>query len=114
MLEDVIPEFRGTGEESKLLRPLLIALKQERFYDRWLDVYLEALHQYPTQGLVRDFAEDAVAVSQAVGREEELTIGFRRLSDIPLDSFTKARIERCIARLTMNSPVLCAPHDHTS
>ena len=98
MLDEVIPEFRGTGVELQLLQPLLYALKQERFYDRWLDVYLDALYRHPTHEMVSSLTEDAVVISQAVGRERELTSGLRYVSGIPLDFPTKSRIEHSLVR----------------
>lgn len=98
MLDEVIPEFRGTGVELQLLQPLLFALKQERCYDRWLDVYLDALYRHPTDEMVSSLAEEAIVISQAVGRERELTTGLRYVRGIPLNFFTKSRIEHSLVR----------------
>lgn len=105
MLDEVIPEFRGTGVELQLLQPLLYALKQERFYDRWLDVYLDALYRHPTHEMVSSLAEEAVGISQAVGRERELTTGIRYVSGIPLDFPTKSRIENSLIRVRANTRI---------
>jgi GNAT superfamily N-acetyltransferase len=109
MLDEAIPEFRGTGVELRLLEPLLYALKQEGFYDRWLDVYLDALYRHPTDEGVMSLAEEAVAISQGVGRERELTAGLRYVSGIPADFLTESRIEhrlgRANARITGKSYV---------
>ena len=114
MLDEAIPEFRGTGVELRLLRPLLLALKQERFYDRWLDVYLDALYLHPTHELVGVLADEAVAISQAAGREGELTLGFRHLSGIPLDFPAKSRIQRSIVRLCTDPAVVVNPCEHAT
>jgi hypothetical protein len=98
LLDEALPEFRGTGAELQLLQPLLHALKAERFYDRWLDVYLDALYRHPTQEMVSSLAEEAVVISQAVGRERELTAGLRYVSGIPLKFPTKSRIEHPLVR----------------
>jgi hypothetical protein len=98
MLDEVMPEFRGTGEELRLLQPLLYALKHEKFYDRWLEVYLDALYRHPTHELVSSLAEEAVVISQAVGRERELTAGLRYVSGIPLNFPTKSMIEHSLVR----------------
>lgn len=103
MLDEVIPEFRGTGVELQLLKPLLYALKQEKFYDRWLDVYLDALYRHPTDEMVGSLAEEAVIISQAVGREGELTNGLRYVSGIPLNFFAKSRIEHSLIRVSANA-----------
>jgi hypothetical protein len=96
MLDEALPEFRGTGVEFRLLQPLLFALKQERLYDRWLDVYLDALYRQPTHEMVGSLAKEAVVISQAVGRERELTTGLRYVSNIP-PNFPKSRIESSVA-----------------
>jgi len=114
MLDEAIPEFRGTGVELRLLRPLLLALKQERFHDRWLDVYLDALYLHPTHELVGVLADEAVAISQAAGREQELAVGFRCLSGIPLDLLAKSRIERAIVRLCIDASVVVNPCEHAT
>lgn len=98
LLDEVIPEFQGTGAELQLLQPLLFALKQEGFYDRWLDVYLDALYRHPTDEMVSSFAEEAVVISQAVGRERDLTAGLRYVSGIPVGFLTKSRIEHSLVR----------------
>lgn len=109
MLDEAIPEFRGTGVELRLLEPLLYALKQEGFYDRWLDVYLDALYRHPTHEMLSSLADEAVVISQAVGRERELTTGLRYVSGIPADFLTESRIEhrlgRANARITGKSYV---------
>jgi hypothetical protein len=103
MLDEVIPEFRGTGVELQLLKPLLYALKQEKLYDRWLDVYLDALYRHPTDEMVSSLAEEGVVISQAVGREGELTNGLRYVSGIPLNFFAKSQIEHSLIRVSANA-----------
>jgi len=98
MLDEVIPEFRGSGAELQLLQPFLLALKQERLYDRWLDVYLDALYRHPTDEMVSSLAEEAVVISRAVDRELELTMGLRHLSDIPTSVFAESRVEHSLVR----------------
>ena len=103
MLDEAIPEFQGTGAELQLLQPLLYALKQERLYDRWLDVYLDALYRHPTDEMLSVLAEEAVVISQAVGRERELTTGLRYVSGIPLNFLAKSRIEDSLVRVRANA-----------
>ena len=105
MLDEVIPEFRGTGVELELLQPLLYALKHERFFDRWLDIYLGALYRHPTHEMVSSLAEEAVVISQAVGRERELTTGLRYVSVMPLNFPTKSRIEHSLIRVRANTRI---------
>jgi hypothetical protein len=105
MLDEAIPEFRGTGVELRLLQPLLYALKQERFYDRWLDVYLDALYRHPTHEMVSALAEEAVVISRAAGREKELNSGLRYVSGIPQNSLAKSRIEHSLVRVRANTRI---------
>ncbi|HOY60122.1 MAG TPA: hypothetical protein PK640_18540, partial [Verrucomicrobiota bacterium] len=114
LLDEAIPEFRGTEVELQLLRPLLYALKQERFYDRYLDVYLDLLYRHPTHALVGVLADEAAAMSRVAGRQEELTAGLRHISGIPLDSSTKSRIAQSMVRLGAASSVFDAPGQETS
>jgi hypothetical protein len=110
LLDEVMPEFQGTGVELQLLPPLLYALKQERRYDRWLDVYLDALYRHPTASLVSDLTEEAVVISQTVSREDELSTALRHLSDIPLNSLDKSRIELSLIRVGASTPVTGKNH----
>lgn len=105
MLDEALPEFRGTGVELRLLQPLLYALKQERLYDRWLDVYLDALYRHPTDQMVSSLTEEAVVISQAVSRERELSTGLRYVSGIPLNFSTKSRIKHSLVRVRANTRI---------
>jgi len=105
MLDEVIPEFKGTGVELQLLQPLLYALKQEGLYDRWLDVFLDALYRHPTDEKVSSLAEEAVVISQAVARERELTIGLRYLSGIPRNFLAESRIKHSLIRVRANTRI---------
>lgn len=98
LLEEALPEFRGTEAELQLLQPFLYALKAERFYDRWLDVYLEALYRHPTHKWVSSLSEEAVVISQAVGREKEVAAGLWYLTRVPQNISTKSRIEDSLVR----------------
>jgi len=71
LLEDALDEFRGTGLESEILRPLLFALKHEGRYDHWLDLYLDTLRRRPTDPIVTDFLHDAQTLARKTGRESE-------------------------------------------
>lgn len=111
LLDEALPEFQGTGVELRLLQPLLYALKQERLYDRWLDVYLDALYRHPTHEVVSSLAEEAVAVSQAVGRERELTAGLWYLAGIPVNFPAKSRIENSLVRVRANAQIAGAANE---
>lgn len=111
MLDEVIPEFRGTGAELQLLQPLLYALKQESLYDRWLDVYLDALYRHPTHEMVGDLAEEAAAISRAVSRENEVATGFRYVSGVPLNFLAKSQLERSLVRVRNGFKVAADHHE---
>lgn len=99
VLEEAISEFRGTGHEMRLLPPLLNALKRAGRHDQWLDVYLGALYEQPTHMVVGNLAEQAVAIGEAVGREDEVAAALRHLQGVPLASGARWQIERCLARV---------------
>lgn len=88
-----VQTFEGTGQELAVAADLLRALKSARAYDRWLDVYLQALYEHPTHEVVGDFASDAVSIGQAAGRLKEVVRGFRHLALIPFDFRTGQRIQ---------------------
>jgi|GEM_PF-1037669 len=71
LLEDALDEFRGTGLESEIIRPLLFALEHEGHYDRWLDLYLDTLRHHPTDPIVTDFLREAQTLARKTGREAE-------------------------------------------
>ncbi len=110
LLDEAMPEFHGTGVELQLLPPLLYALKQERRYDRWLDVYLDALYRHPTASMVGDLTEEAVVISQTVSREDELSNALRHLNDIPQNSLNKSRIELSLIRVGASTQVTGKNH----
>lgn len=105
MLDEALPEFQGTGLELRLLQPLLYALKQERLYDRWLDLYLDALYRHPTHEVVSSLSEEAVTISQSVGRERELTSGLWYLAGMPVNFPAKSRIENFLVRVRANAQI---------
>jgi hypothetical protein len=111
LLDEAIPEFQGTAAELKLLQPLLYALKQEKSYDRWLDVYLDALYRHPTEKEMSSLAGEAVAISQAVGRENELSTGLKLISGIPQSFPAKSRIENSVVRVRANTRIVRVNHE---
>jgi hypothetical protein len=111
LLDEVIPEFKGTGEELQLVQPLLYALKQEGCYDRWLDVYLDALYRHPTHELLNSLAEEAVVISQAAGREKELRYGLSYVSGISQNSLARSRIEHSSVRAHAKTRITDENHE---
>jgi hypothetical protein len=99
VLEEAMGEFKDTGQDLRLLPLLLHALKREGRYDRWLDLYLGALYAHPTHRVVADLAEQAVAISRAVGRQAEVAAGFQHLRNIPQEFGVHGRIESLLAGL---------------
>lgn len=114
LIEDGLAEFQGTGLEMRLLPTLLSALKRERLYDRWLQVYLRLLYAHPTHQLVGVLADEAVSISQAVGQQEAVAAAFCHLSSIPLEFRAKAQIERSLVRLGTDGPPGDDTHEHAS
>lgn len=114
LLEDGLAEFQGTGLELRLLPTLLSALKREHLYDRWLQIYLSMLYAHPTHQLVGGLADEAVAISEAVGRQEMVAAAFCHLSGIPLEFRAKAQIARSLVRLGTGRPVGGDTHGHSS
>lgn len=114
LLEDGLTEFQGTGLEMRLLPTLLSALKRERLFDRWLQVYLSMLYAHPTHQLVGVLADEAVAISQVVGQQEAVAAAFCHLSSIPLEFHARAQIERCLVHLGTVCPPGADAHEHAS
>lgn len=114
LLEDGLAEFQGTGLEMRLLPTLLSALKRERLYDRWLHLYLGMLYAHPTHQLVGVLADEAVAISQAVGQQDAVAAAFCHLSSIPLEFRAKALIERSLVRLGTDRRIGGDAHEHSS
>lgn len=110
LLDEALPEFRGTEAELRLLKPLLIALKREKLYDRWLDAYLDALYRHPTHEMMSTLAAEALGIGQTVGREQELTAGLRYVSDFPFHFPAKSKIEHTL--MSALARTRFAGHDH--
>lgn len=111
MLDEVIPEFRGSGAELRLIQPLLYALKQEKCYDRWLDVYLDVLQRHPRDEMVSSLAGEAVVISQAAGRERELTNGLRYVANTPLSVATKSQNEHSLLRVRTGAQITAESYE---
>ncbi len=112
LLDEVIPEFHGTEAELPLVNTLLYALKRERAYDRWLDVYLDALRRHPADTTMSALAEDAVAISEAAGREQELAVHLRCIAELPTNNPARSRIERSLLRAHAAAPLTRENHEN--
>ena len=91
-LESRIEEFKGTAQELDLSQEMLWLLWRESQYDRFVEVYLNALYQHPTAGLVGRFAGKALHSSQLVGREKDMMKAFQQVTSIPLDFEPKRQV----------------------
>jgi hypothetical protein len=92
-LESEMHDFEGTDEELDLAEDLLRALKKAGQTDRWVKVYLKALYEHPTHQIVALFAERAIPMGKAAGREEEVIAGLTHVSSIPLNFKGKDKVE---------------------
>jgi hypothetical protein len=90
--ERSVVEFEGTEQELYLVQPFLAVLKTAKLYDRWIDVYLNALYQHPTHAMIGRLAAEALLVSKATGRQGEVLNAFEHVSRIPLKFGLQAQI----------------------
>jgi hypothetical protein len=95
-LEHGIGQFKGTEQELYLVQDMLWVLKKEKFYDRWLDLYLRTLYQHPMDDFAGHYANEAIMISQVAGREEEVLDGLKHLCGIPLEFDAKHNIEAAL------------------
>jgi hypothetical protein len=96
-----IEEFKGTEQEMYLVQELLMLLKRQKFSERWLDVYLATLYEHPTHPLIGRNAKHAIALSDALGRQQELTQAFDFLSRIPSDRPAKEKVQAALQNATV-------------
>ncbi len=97
-LEEGVHEFQGTDFQLVIIQDLLRALKRSNQCDQWLNVYLTALYEHPTDALIGRFDSEAVAVAEAVGRSPEVVKALRHVSTIPLDFKAKDSAKTALAR----------------
>jgi hypothetical protein len=98
-LENGMNEFQGTDEELSLAEDLLRTFKMADQTDRWLEVYLKALYEHPTHPIVDLFAEQAIPMGKAAGREEEVIAGLMHVSRIPLNFQGKDKVEAVLLKV---------------
>lgn len=67
--EEAMQEFEGTAQQVDVARGLLLALQKAERFERWTEVYLKTLREYPTHPSLRRLANDAVKVSRRAGQE---------------------------------------------
>jgi hypothetical protein len=91
-LERGVAEFKGTEQELVLIEQLLAVLKKANLYAQWTEVYLNALYQHPTHPMIGRLATEAVTVSKAAGRQNDVLNGFEHVSSIPMDFSVKAQL----------------------
>jgi len=96
LLDEAIPQFKGTEVEMQLRQTLLFALRHQEQYDRWLDVYLDALYRHPTHELVSAHAVEAARISERMGRDREFAAALRYLDGLPPDFPAASRIEQSL------------------
>ena len=107
-----ISEFKGTEQELCLVQELLLLFESEKRLDRWLDVYLRALYEHPTEVRINRFVGEAVRISKATRREGELLAAFEYLDRIPFDFSAKDQARACLipsglpVELSGKSPLL--------
>ncbi len=92
-LERGLEQFKGTEQETKLIHELLAVLNIQKIYGRWLDVYLAALYEHPTDDLIGQYAKDALAIANTLGRQAEVINAFALLRRIPLSFAAKMQIQ---------------------
>jgi hypothetical protein len=91
-LERGVAEFKGTEQELVLIEQLLEVLKKANLHAQWTEVYLNALYQHPTHPMIGRLATEAVTVSKAAGRQNDVLNGFEHVSSIPMDFGVKAQL----------------------
>jgi hypothetical protein len=97
-LERALPEFQGTDQQLIIVQDLLRALKRSSLYDRWIDVYLAALYEHPTQELIGHFDEEAVSIGQVAGRKSEVLAALKHVLSIPLEFAAKSSAQAALDR----------------
>jgi len=91
-LERGVVEFKGTEQELVLIEQLLAVLKKANLHAQWTEVYLDVLYQHPTHPMIGRLATEAVIVSKAAGRQNEVLNGFDHVNNIPRDFGVKSQL----------------------
>lgn len=107
-LERKIEEFKGTEQEYVFVEEQLMVLRWRYQHGPWLDTYLRVLYQRPGQWLVGRWANEAINISRAAGRERDVLEGFRHLTGIPLNFDVKQLVESHLAKIEADRGELLA------
>ena len=99
-LKEGMKDFAGTAQELKLARDLLLLLKSQGDFPAWVDLYLQAAYQHPTDPLVGGVAEEALTLSRDVGRQDEVLAALNHVAMIPIDFEAKAKIITALNHIT--------------
>jgi len=81
--EMAMQEFQGTEQQLEVAHGLLLALEKAGRFDRWTEVYLHVLHEYPSQPLVSRLAKDAVKIGELAGQQKKVLEALWCLSAFP-------------------------------
>ena len=105
-LEHGIEEFKGTEHELSLIPDLLRALKANRQFERWLEIYLGTLYTHPTDDLVLTFARDALQMGALTGRQDDVVGALRHVCSIPIEFPSKLRLQSAVLKLVPRPSVV--------
>ena len=94
--EAAVQEFEGTAQQLQVMQSLLFALQRAERFDRWTEIYLKALHEYPTHPFVARLASDAVKNSKLAGQQDEVLQALGYLSAFEPAFAEKAEIEAAL------------------
>jgi len=109
-LEEGLKEFAGTDQELEVAQDLLLALKEARQSDRWIDVYLKELYDHPTHPVVGRLARDAIGIADQCGRQASLRAALLYLQSVPVEF--QGNEKREVVPLQAGHWGQLASHDH--
>jgi hypothetical protein len=104
-LEDGMKEFQGTDQQLYVAEDLLCVLKREKQFNRWVELYLQALYEHPMHPIVARFAAEAVNIGKLASREDEVVAGLTHLSTIPMDFQGKAKVDAALVGARASNPL---------
>lgn len=108
-LHTAINEFKGTEQELFMVQDLLMLLKKEKRAEQWVQTYLETLYQRPTSAVVIDSAADALHLSKAIGREQEVLDALRHVRTIPFQFDGRERLEAVFLKANTEGQLAGSP-----
>jgi hypothetical protein len=104
-LEDGMKEFEGTDQQLYVAEDLLCVLKREKRFNRWVELYLQAVYEQPMHPIVARFAAEAVHIGKLAGREDEVIAALTQLSNIPVNFQGKIKIEAVLISAKTANPL---------